>query len=94
MGIISEILHPTLELAQATPFDVLHGCNTLKTNLILQIIVILIPMLLWLFYGFGTGGTRKIRLSRPAYWITFMLLLLQVLIFIAMDFPIWLRLFN
>ena len=96
MALIPEFLNPALDPSQIqdSTFEALHYVNTLKINLIMQVILIVIPFLIWLFYGFGTGGTRKMRLARPNYYFFLLLLLFQIIIIILYDFPIFIKLFD
>mgnify|MGYP001604634150 FL=1 len=82
------------KLQDASTFDKLNYINTLWINIALQVALILIPFLLWFFWGLGSGGTRKMRLQKPNYYFFLVLLLIQILIIIIYDFPIWLLIFE
>ena len=94
MSILQNILKPSMECTQQSSYEAISYVNTLPHNLVMQSLLILIPLLLWFLIGLGTGGTRKMRLTRPNYYIFLILILLQVLLLMLYDFPIYLKWFS
>ena len=86
MSFFQEVIKPVIDPSnlQGSTFDTLNYINTLSYNITVISSILVFSFLLWLFYGLGKGISKtKIRLQRANYWFFFVILLVQVLLFIV-----------
>src|SRR3990167_875435 len=97
MSIFQEILHPAIDLCQTqgSAFDTIHCINTLPYNIAVSTLILILPALIWLIWGTGSGKSKTPRLLKANYWFFFALLVIQTAIFLGLYwFPFLLKLFE